>query len=317
MIIDEIQELRDPGRAAKIIYDQMPNIHLILTGSSALNIKNKTSESLAGRKIDYHLYPLTLNEYLVQQNYESQLSLSPFSSFVQHNKTTRSEIIKPYDHTSLLSQLLLYGSYPAVQDSPHPISYLKNLVDSVIFKDLLDLQLLEDKRSALSLLQLLAHQIGNLINYSELASRLDIDQRTVKRYIELFEQSYIIFRLTPYSTNSRDEIGKSPKIYFYDLGLRNALIDNFSPVNSRGDYGQLLENFVISDFFKANIYSQSSYHFHYWRTQSGSEVDLVLVKHDQLLAFEIKSRTRRINRSFISRYPQASLQVISSDNYWV
>lgn len=317
VIIDEIQELSDPGRAAKIIYDQLPSVRLIVTGSSALNIKNKTSESLAGRKIDYHLYPLTLSEYLVQQNLEPELSLSLFTKLTSSKNMQHTSIIKPYDHQALLSRFLLFGGYPAILNNSNSERYLNNMVDSVILKDLLDLKLLEEKRAALSLLKLLAHQIGNLINYAELAGRLEIDQRTVKRYIELFEASYIIFRLTPYTAKGRDEIGKAPKIYFWDLGLRNALINNFAPTESRGDFGQLFENFVIADLLKKNVYQGDQYQFHYWRTGSGSEVDLVLTKHDQLLAFEIKSHNRRINRAFLSRYPHARLKVISQNNYWV
>lgn len=316
IIIDEIQELRDPGRAAKIFYDQMPNIKLIITGSSALNIKNKTSESLAGRKIDYLIFPLTLSEYLVQQGLENELTYSPLLKIVENSLPK--EIIKLYDHKTILGNLLTYGQYPAMMRHPSQISYLQNLIDSAVFKDLLELKLLENKKAALSLLRLLAHQIGSLVNYVDLANRLNIDQRTVKRYIELFEQSFIIFSLKPYSTSQRDEIGKMSKIYFYDLGLRNALINNFEYIDNRGDAGALFENFIISELYKYNSYGNFGFHFNYWRTKSGSEVDLVLSKSDgTLLAIEIKSQSQRVNRSFVARYPKAKLTVITKDNYWV
>ena len=189
IIIDEIHELDNPGRAAKIFYDQLSNFQLILTGSSAFNIKNKTSESLAGRKIEYQLFPLTLSEYLIQQGLESELSFPFFNTINQ--PLPKTEIIKPYDNQAILNNILVYGQYPAMLSHPSQPNYLRNLVDSVIFKDLVDLQLLENKQAALSLLKLLAHQIGSLVNYSELANRLGIDSRTVKRYIELFELSFI------------------------------------------------------------------------------------------------------------------------------
>jgi len=316
VIIDEVHKLSDPGRAIKIIYDQLPKFKLIITGSSAFNIKNKTSESMAGRKIDYHLYPLTLSEYLVQRNLETDLSFSPLQKII--TQTMPKKIFRPYDHRSVLDTLLIYGQYPALLSHPRDSIYLKNLVDSVIFKDLTELSLLENKSAALSLLKLLAHQIGSLVNYAELSPRLGISAVTVKRYIELFEQSFILFSLKPYSTNRRDEIGKMPKIYFHDLGLRNALIENFQPIESRGEAGALFENFIISELYKYNSYGNFGFHFNYWRTKSGSEVDLVLSKSDgTLLAIEIKSQSQRINQSFKTRYPKSKLIVITKDNYWV
>lgn len=316
VIIDEVQKLSDPGRAIKIIYDQLPKFKLIITGSSAFNIKNKTSESMAGRKIDYHLYPLTLSEYLVQRNLETDLSFSPLEKII--SQTLPKEILRPYDHRSILDNILIYGQYPAILSYPRDSNYLKNLVDSVIFKDLTELSLLENKAAALSLLKLLAHQIGSLVNYAELSSRLGISAITVKRYIELFEQSFILFTVKPYSTNLRDEIGKMPKIYFHDLGLRNALIENFQPTESRGDSGALFENFIITELYKYNSYGNFGYYFNYWRTKNGSEIDLVLSKSDgTLLAIEIKSQSKRINQAFKTRYPKSQLIVVTKDNYWI
>lgn len=316
VIIDEVHKLSDPGRAIKIIYDHLPKFKLIITGSSAFNIKNKTSESMAGRKIDHYMFPLTLSEYLVQRDLEKELSFSPLENII--NDRLPKEIFRIYDHKSIMDNILTYGQYPAILTHPRDSIYLKNLVDSVIFKDLTELSLLGNKDAALSLLKLLAHQVGSLVNYAELSSKLGISAVTVKRYIELFEQSFILFRIHPYSTNKRDEIGKMPKIYFHDLGLRNALIENFQPIESRGDAGQLFENFIITELYKYNSYGNFGYHFNYWRTKSGSEVDLVLSKSDgTLLAIEIKSQTQRINQAFKTRYPQAKLAVVSRNNYWV
>ncbi len=316
VVLDEIHRLNDPGRAAKIFFDQLPEYKLIITGSSAFNIKNKASESLAGRKIDYHLYPLTLSEYLVQAGLENALSFRPMENLLKGEK--QSEVFRPYDHSEVLNNILVYGLYPAMQSHPSDSVYLTNLIDSVIFKDLVELSLLENKSAALSLLKLLAYQTGSLVNYAELASKLNIGARTVKRYIELFEQSFIIFTIKPYSSRKRDEIAKMPKVYFYDTGLRNALINNFEPIENRGDAGQLFENFIISEFLKYNYYGNFGYSFNYWRTKSGSEVDLVLSKsNNKTIAVEIKSKSQRVNQAFLSRYRESRLAVISKDNYWV
>lgn len=316
VIIDEVHKLSDPGRAIKIIYDHLPPHKLIITGSSAFNIKNKTAESMAGRKIDYHLYPLTLSEYLVQRGLEQHLTFGAFQKILDNSLPKA--IFRPYGHEVILDSLLIYGLYPATLSHPENSKYLMNLVDSVVLKDLTDLSLLENKAAALSLLKLLAHQIGSLVNYNELSTRLGIDAKTVKRYIELFEQSFIIFTLKPYSTSSRDEIGKMPKVYFHDLGLRNALIENFQPVDSRGDAGALFENFIISEIYKYNSYGDFGYHLNYWRTKAGSEIDLVLTRSDNtLMAIEIKNTSRRINTAFKARYPQAQIRVVGRNNYWV
>ncbi|OGM25767.1 hypothetical protein A3D00_02550 [Candidatus Woesebacteria bacterium RIFCSPHIGHO2_02_FULL_38_9] len=316
VVLDEIHKLSDPGRAAKIFFDQLPEYKLIITGSSAFNIKNKASESLAGRKIDYHLYQLSLSEYLVQNGLENELSFRPMEDLLKGRETK--EVFKPYDHRAILNNILVYGLYPAMQTHPSDSVYLINLIDSVVFKDLVELSLLENKSAALSLLKLLAFQIGSLVNYAELASKLGIGAKTVKRYIELFEQSFIIFTIKPYSSRKRDEIAKMPKIYFYDTGLRNALINNFEPIEGRGDAGQLFENFIVSELLKYNYYGNFGYNCNYWRTKSGSEIDLVLNKPDhEVIALEIKSKLKRINQAFISRYPESKMAVISKDNYWV
>jgi len=315
VVVDEIHKLSDPGRAAKIFFDQLPQYKLIITGSSAFDIKNKASESLAGRKIDYHLYQLTLSEYLTQSGLEKELSFGQMERLVAGRK--QEKVIRPYDHKGILDNILLFGLYPAMLSHSRDTTYLTNLIDSVVFKDLVELSLLENKAAALSLLKLLAYQIGSLVNYAELAAKLGIGAKTVRRYIELFEQSFLIFTLRPYSSRKRDEITKMPKVFFYDLGLRNALINNFEPLGVRGDAGALFENFVVSESLKYNYYGNFGYSFNYWRTKSGSEVDLILSKPgSDLLAVEIKNQSRRVNRAFLSRYPGSKLTVISRENYW-
>jgi predicted AAA+ superfamily ATPase len=310
IVIDEIHKLSDPGLAAKIIYDQISEHKLIITGSSAFNIKNKASESLAGRKIEYHLYPLTFSEYLVQKEIASEFS----NLFLDKFET---EKYYPFDLPALLDNVLIYGLYPEIIARPSDSLYLTNLVDSVVFKDLLDLSLIENREGALNLLKLLAHQIGSLVNYSELASRLGMDVKTIKRYINLFEKSFIIFSLLPYSTKKRDEIGKSPKIYFYDLGLRNALIENFQTISNRVDGGHLFENFIISEVLKTNYFRDFGYHLNYWRTKQGSEIDLVLSKSDgELRGIEIKLSGKIGGKAFANRYPQAKIITVNKQNFY-
>ncbi len=314
LILDEVHLLKDPGRAVKILYDQKPDVQLIVTGSSAFWIKNRTTESLAGRKIDYHLFPLTMSEYLVQTDSTKEL----FYPILRHLTTSvhfPKERIYPFDAKSLTNSALRFGLYPAVIHHPQKDVYLKNLVDSVVFRDLLDLSLLENRPAARNLLRLLAFQVGNLVNISELADKLSIDAKTVRRYLALFEQSFIIFTLPPYTRNGRKEIGKMAKIYFFDCGLRNALIDNFQPLESRADQGALFENLVVSEVYKSNIYGGFGYTLHFWRTTDGSEVDLILTKGDIITGIEIKSSNHRINRAFLRRYPSATLTAVTPDNY--
>jgi len=300
LIVDEAQRLDDPGRMAKIIHDQLPEIRLVVTGSSSFRLKNKTSESLAGRKIEYHLFPLTISEYLFQKNYIDSLD------------DTRS--IYNFDFDSVIEHLMVYGLYPAILNSGQDRVYLENLIDSVIFKDLIDLSLIENQSAAINILKLLAFQVGQLVNYSDLANRSGVDIKTVRRYLKLFEESYIIFSLLPYRTNKRDEIGKSPKIYFFDNGVRNALIRDFRPIEDRADIGQLMENLVISELYKQNEYGGHGYLLNYWRTKQGSEIDLVFSRPGKLMGIEIKSGDRRVNKSFSARYPESTFKVINRQN---
>jgi hypothetical protein len=155
-----------------------------------------------------------------------------------------------------------------------------------------------------------------LINYSELSGNLGADQRTIKKYLNIFEQSFIIFRVYPYSKNKRDEIVKSPKVFFYDTGIRNALIGDFSKLDSRIDKGALFENFIISELIKQNSYLEEKYKFYYWRTKQGSEIDVVLEKENRLIGVEIKYKRKATNRAFENRYPQAEVKMLTADNFY-
>ncbi|MCF7820251.1 MAG: ATP-binding protein [Candidatus Pacebacteria bacterium] len=316
LIIDEIHLLSDPGRATKIIYDPIEDVKLIITGSSSFHIKNKTSESLAGRKIDYRIYPLTFSEYLVQKNIEKELNFNILENLVAE-KELKDKKYK-FDLNSILEDVLIYGQYPYNINYPRDKKYLLNFVDSLIFKDVLELNLIDDKRLALNLLRLLASQIGNLINYSELASSLGADQRKIKRYIEIFEQSFIIFRLYPFSRNKRNEIIKTAKIYFYDLGVRNALLENFSELYLRVDKGALFENFIISEVIKTISYSDLGYKIYYWRNKQGAEMDLILENNSthKLIGVEIKYKKRTISKAFNNKYKDAKTRLVSVENFY-
>jgi len=316
IIIDEIHLLSNPGRAIKIIYDQLENIKIIITGSSSFHIKNKTGESLAGRKIDYNIYPLTFSEYLNQKGIEKDLNFNIFEKIIDDKKYNPKDQLYKFDRENILNGVLIYGQYPHLIKNPNDEKYLLNFVDSLIFKDILELNLIEDKKLAKDLLKLLAFQIGNLINYSELANSLKADQRTIKRYIEIFEQSFILFRLYPYSKKKRDEISKSAKIFFYDTGVRNALIGDFSSLESRTDKGALFENFIVSELIKQDSYSDQNCKFYYWRTKQGSEIDVVLEKGKELIGVEIKYERRAINRAFKNRYPEAKIRLVTADNFY-
>lgn len=317
VVLDEIHMLKDPGRAVKILYDQMPGLHIVVTGSSSFHIKNRTGESLAGRKIDYELHPLSFAEYLAQKGIVKGMSFDMLHRFADPGERIPPERVYPFDIATILDNVLAHGLFPFLVDHPNDTMYLRNFADSLIFKDIIELNLIENKRMAANLLKLLAHQIGNLVNYAELADRLGADQRLVKRYIEIFEQSFLIFRLYPYAVNRRSEIVKSPKIYFHDTGLRNAVIDDFSAMTARQDRGALFENFVIAEALKQNSYSGNKHRLHYWRTKTGSEVDLVIDGPQGLTGVEIKcTRSAVPCKAFANQYPRAALKSVSMKNFW-
>jgi len=311
IILDELQLLTDPGRVAKLVYDNFQDLKLIITGSSSLDIKNRTTESLAGRKIEYYLFPLTFGEYLFQTDIEKNLKILDITTVSINNLNA-----EVYDLNAPLSERLIWGNYPALIDLRADERYLDNLVNSTILKDLLELKAIENKTLALNLLKLLAFQIGSLVSYSEIAQKLMTDHRTIKKYIEIFEKAYIIFRLYPYSTRLRDTIVKAPKIYFYDLGVRNSLINNFNELSVRNDNGFLFENFIISEVIKSNLYEFNKYDLFYWRDRNGYEVDLILSKNNKLTALEIKYTGGTVTKSFISKFPDAQSYVVTKDNFW-
>jgi len=312
IIIDELHLISNPGRAVKILYDNNRDLQIIVTGSSSLHIKNKTGESMAGRSIFYKMHPLMYSEYLYQTDAEKNISTIIFDNILQQNST---ETFKKYDKIAVLNNILLYGLYPNTINLAQDIKYLKNLAETAIFKDIIELNLIDNRAKAEELLRLLAYQIGNLINYGEIANKLGISANTVRRYIDIFEQSFLVYRLYPFTRNKRSEIGKMPKIYFWDTGLRNAIINNFDEIHLRSDSGALFENFIINEVRKIIDYIGSNYKINYWRTRSGSEVNLILSHKDEIIACEIKMQKGKISIAFKNRYPEAKTHIITENNF--
>ena len=312
IVLDEVHLLSNPGRAVKIIHDLMPEKKVIITGSSALNIKNKTAESLAGRKIEYKMWPLTVSEYFYQTEVEEEMNFDVIENILG-NKEMR---VRLFNLKEMTKHLLVYGNYPFLVNNSTDQIYLRSLSESVIFKDIVDLHLIENKKVAGDMLKLLAFQVGNMVNYAEIASKLSVDVRTIQKYIEIFEQSYILFRVYPLMGNKRQEIIKRPKIYFYDNGIRNGLINNFVDVDNRADKGALFENFVVSEVMKVNSYGDYGFEMNFWRTKDGSEVDLVLSRHGEMYACEIKFDKGSVSKAFTNRYPEAKTRVITAENYY-
>jgi uncharacterized protein len=313
-ILDEVQRLKDPGLVAKVIHDQIPEIKLIISGSSALEIMNTASESLAGRKKTIYLFPLSFEELLIQK---SVLNLNPRVIVDDEMRNFNFKLSDNKQYIENIKYSMQFGMYPELlelQTNKDRELYLSELIDSTILKDIYYLNLVKNTKNLMSVLTLLAYQVGQLVNYTDIANRIGINRQTVSDYIALLEKSFIIFTLPPYTKVRRDEIGKSEKVFFYDLGIRNALINDFSPVEFRNDYGNLFENFVIAEVFKLNKYTKANYSLHFWRTRWGSEVDLVLTKSEKHKALEIKTRGGKITKAFIDTYPNTEEFIITMDN---
>jgi predicted AAA+ superfamily ATPase len=316
LILDEANLLENPGRVGKILVDQLPEIKTIITGSSSLTIRQKTTESMAGRFVEYKLFPLTFDEYLFQSGVVKKLGYRLGEHIMSMSSTYKGSFV--FDMKKTLEKVILFGLYPEIINLASDITYLKTLAHTLALKDIQEMNLFEKRKEAADLLRLLAYQIGNLVNYTDLARRTGLNLETVKRYISLFEDSYIIYRLFPFASNNRDEIGKSPKIYFHDTGLRNALIGSFESLNIRSDAGALFENFILNEILKYNVYSNNDVRMNYWRTRHDSEVDLILQASNIKKAYEIKlTKDSSLGiYSFTKRYPGFEGRVINSLNFY-
>lgn len=305
LILDEVQRLTNPGLVIKLIHDEIPDIKLIISGSSALEIANKANESLAGRKNLIELFPLTFQEKLIQTG--KIKTAKEKKNLTILNKTTVS-------FQSELLESMRYGMYPDLLNLDDKEGYLLELADSTIFKDVFYLNLVKSTKNLQSLLKLLAYQIGQQVNVTDLGSRIGIARPTVLEYMEILKKTYVIHTLSPFTKKRRDEIGKTEKIYFWDLGVRNAIINDFSPIEFRRDFGSIFENFAITELIKLNKYNNLRFNFHYWKTKWGSEVDLIMSKDEEIIASEIKTRTGSVTTAFTNTYPDSKAQVINTNN---
>ena len=293
VMIDEAQRIKNIGITLKLIHDKIKGVQLIVTGSSSLELTGETSEALTGRKYEFLLLPLSTAE------------------MIGHTDETTEK--------RLLEQRLLYGLYPGVVNEPgKERKILTNLTGSYLYKDIFTFQDIRKPEIIESLLEALALQAGNEVSYHELAITLGIDQLTVRRYIDLLEKAFVVFRLRSFSRNVRNEIRKSRKIYFYDNGVRNALISNFSQINLRTDKGSLWENFLVSERLKLLNNLQIDAKRYFWRTAQQQEVDYIEERDGQLSAYEFKWTEKKMNKlpsTFLKAYPDALTSFVNSSNY--
>lgn len=293
LYIDEAQRIKNIGIVLKLILDNFPQIQVVATGSSAFELANQINEPLTGRKWEFQLFPLSTSELI---NY--------------HGRQKESRLLK---------HRLIYGYYPdVVSKTGDEIPLLKSLSDSYLYKDILTFAHIKKPGKLEKLIQGIAFQIGNQVSIHELSKFCGLDFHTVERYLQLLEQIYVIFRLPSFSRNLRNELKKSFKIYFYDNGIRNAVINQFNPIDLRGDAGALWENYLVSERMKKLAYDQEYCARYFWRTHAKQEIDYVEDGHGKIHAFEFKyhpNKKVRFSKSFLNEYKPEIIEVINPENY--
>lgn len=294
VLIDEAQRVKNIGLTVKKIRDLKLDSNVILTGSSSLDLADEINEPATGRTIDYNLYPLSLSE------------MAADSSETEEGR--------------MLESRMIYGLYPeAVNDPANARRMLMSLTDKYLYKDLLSFGGVKKPALLQKLVLALALQLGSEVSYNELSNLLGIDRATVESYISLLEKCFVVFRLDSFSRNIRNEIRKGKKVYFYDNGVRNAVISNFSPLELRTDAGALWENLMVSERMKRNSYAGNYARLYFWRTHEQQEIDLLEEQDGRLRAFEFKWKpgTRcRCPASFASAYGNPEYEVITPENFW-
>ena len=292
VILDEAQRIMNIGLTLKLVADNFPDIQVIATGSSSFELSNKIAESLTGRKYEFFLYPFSLEE------------LKPIYSELEMDR--------------LLEEKMIFGMYPEIiLGGDEKQKKLKSLARSYAYKDILQFQNIKNPDVLEKLLQALALQIGNEVSYNELAAMVGVTKNTVENYVRILEQAFIIFRLTPFSRNLRNELKKLRKIFFYDTGIRNALINNFNPLNLRSDVGALWENFLIAERMKLLNNHEIEAKGYFWRTQQGQELDYLEDSGEKIQAVELKYKKDKFKtpKSFSDAYPDAEVKLINKSNY--
>lgn len=291
VVIDEAQRVRDIGLALKLLADNFSDLQVIATGSSSFELSNTISEPLTGRKTEFHLYPLSVAELLTQET--------------------------PLEAARLLERRLRYGMYPSVVVANDPMETALEIATSYLYRDVLEYQTVKSSDLLRRLLQALALQVGSEVSYHELGRLLGVDRATVERYIALLEKAFILFHLPPFSRNLHKELAKLRKVYFYDLGIRNALINNFNPLDLRSDSGALWENFFISERIKFNHNRRQHVNAYFWRTYDRAELDYLEEVGGHLLGFECKWSAARWRppAAFAGAYPDSETHLVNRTNY--
>ncbi len=304
LVVDEAQRLVETGRIVKGWYDAKVPTKMVLLGSSSLNILSQSAESLTGRNAKLFLTPLLFKEILSSHDW-----YSPVFSWKRLQQQFPDQI------KTVLLQTLVFGSYPETVTTSAKTQYLTNLVSDYLLKDILQLGLVKNPEVIKRLLMLLSYQIGSEVSVNELANNLNLSRITVDRYLDLLEQTFVIFKLPAFSTNPRKEIAKSAKIYFWDTGVRNALLNELSVNPLRSDIGNLWEDWVVAEVAKENIQREVKKSLYFWRSRAGSEVDLVVKDGEKIRAFEIKWSPRRKAgiRAFTDRYG-VDVEMITSNS---
>ena len=293
LVIDEAQRIPDIVLRLKLITDQMPDVQIVATGSSSFEQAARVGESLTGRKRTFRMFPLTYGEMVAHTNL--------------------------LEERRMLPHRMVYGYYPEVVTSPgDERTVLRELTDSYLYKDILMLDSIAKPDRLMRLVQALAHQIGEQVSYNEIGQLVGLDPKTVERYIDVLEKCYIVFRMGSFSRNLRNELKMSRKVYFWDLGIRNAVIANFQQIENRTDTGALWENFAISERMKRHYINDDFVNTWFWRTQQQKEIDLIEDADGRLSAFEFKWNPAKAQRakvpdSFAKAYPDADFNVISPD----
>ena len=293
LVIDEAQRIPNIGLRIKLVTDQVSDVQVIATGSSSFELASKVNEPLTGRKREFKMFPLTFKEMVSNSNLLDELRMIPHR--------------------------LVYGYYPEVVSNPgDEKNTLKELSDSYLYKDILSLDSISKPDKLVRLLKALALQIGSQISYNEIGNMISLDSKTVERYVDILEKSFIVFRLGSFSRNLRNELKASRKIYFWDLGIRNAIIGNLAQIENRTDAGELWENFAIAERLKQNAYQNSFAQSWFWRTQQQKEIDYIEEENGMIHAFEFKWNEHKARtkcpESFSTAYPDAFFQVITPKN---
>jgi len=295
LAIDEAQQIPNIGMGLKILVDQIPSLKIIATGSSSFDLAQKVGEPLTGRERTLILFPFSQTELLERYN--------------------------KYELKQKLEDFLLFGSYPEIitaKSRKEKIVLLNGLANSYLLKDVFSLEKIKGSKQLLDLLKLLAFQVGNEVSLSELASQVRLDVKTVARYLDILEKAFVLKRIGGFSRNLRKEISGKAKYYFYDNGIRNAIIAQFNNLDSRNDVGALFENFVVMERLKDNSYKAKLGVVYFWRTYDGQEIDLVEERGGRLFGFEVKWSPKakvKAPKDWLGKYKNAQYKVISRENY--